>query len=108
VTCFDLNGGGLLSGVTGHRQIVQSGNATIEATPVLNSNGKQITGFTLTGKSVGFTAVGYAKIRETGCPEGSVLFANTGTPTQPNTVSITSGLQVNGIDLPNTPVLPAV
>jgi len=47
-------------------------------------------------------------LRDTGCPDGSVLFMNEGTRTQPNTVSITGGLKVNGVDLPNTPVLPAV
>ena len=115
MTCFDLNGGGVLSGVTGHRIITYSGYATIDATQIKSSNGKQITGFNLTGKSTGFTFVSGSS-RDTGCPEGSVLFMNTGTPTQPNTVSITGGLKVSGlvdgqtktVDLPNTPVAPIV
>ncbi len=106
MTCFDLNSGSIVSG--GHRLIVQPGTSAIEATPVLNGNGKQITGFKLTGKSTGFTNVGNRVVRDTGCAEGSVLFMNEGTPAQPNTVSITGGLQVNGIDLPNTPVVPAL
>jgi hypothetical protein len=102
--------------VTGHRQFIQPGTVTIEAEQVRNSgNGKQITGFNLTGKSLGFTNVGNRVLRDTGCPEGSVLFMNIGTPTQPNTVSVLGGLKVSGtkdgqtktVDLPNTPVVVA-
>ena len=103
MSCFNGSTGAIDEAV-GHRIISQPGAATVTATQVLNSNGKQITGFNLTGNANDFTNVGNRVLRDTGCPEGSVLFMNTGGPTQPNTVSITGGLRVNGVDLPNTPV----
>ena len=49
----------------GHRIISQPGTTTITATKVLNAgNGKQITGFDLTGQTSGFTATGNATLRE--------------------------------------------
>jgi hypothetical protein len=96
----------------GHRLFVQPGtvSADVTAKPVLNSNGKQITGFDLTSTPGAFKAVGNAVVRDTGC-EGGALFMNTGTPSQPNTVTVTgaaSGLFVSGngktVALPNTPV----
>src|SRR4249919_3769533 len=74
MSCFNLNTGAITSG--GHRLFVQSGTATVEATPVLNSNGKQITGFNLTGKSTGFTQIGSTVIREVTCGADTVLFMN--------------------------------
>jgi hypothetical protein len=95
------------STATMHRQIIYFGTATIEATALLNPQGKVSQGWNLTGKTTGFTYSGGA-VRDSACPEGSFPFMNVGVPAQPNTVSITGGLKVNGIDLPNTPVLPAV
>ena len=108
MSCLDLNTGAITSG--GHRLIVQPGNASIVAAPVLNAgNGKQITGFNLTGNSAGFINVGNRVLRDVTCGADTVLFMNEGTPDPANTVSVTSGLKVNGIDLPNTPVVvPAV
>ena len=83
-------------------------NRTLKATQVLSSNGKQITGWDLTGfgfeyvsgKRVGAPYVGY-------CPAGEAFGGFL-----PNvfTTDVTDGgLKVNGIDLPNTPiVIPAV
>ena len=104
MSCFNLNTGAVTSG--GHRLFVQSGMAAVEATPVLNlGNGRQITGFDLSGKSTGFTPAGSTVVRDVTCGADTVLFMNEGSPTQPGTMSVTGGLKVNGFDLPNTPVV---
>jgi hypothetical protein len=95
------------SNATMHRQIIHFGTATIEATALLNPQGKVSQGWNLTGKTTGFT-FSSGTYRDSACPEGSFPFMNVGVPTQPNTMSITGGLKVNGIDLPNTPVPAAV
>src|SRR6478609_985285 len=67
------------SDAIGHRIISQPGTTTVTATPVLNSgNGKQITGFDLTGQTSGFTATGGATLRTVPCPEGSFMYMNLG------------------------------
>ena len=66
-------------------------------------NGKQITGFNLTGQTSGFTATGGATLREEK-PEGCLMFMNLGQGDLFGKTQITGGLKVNGIDLPNTPV----
>ena len=93
----------------GHRIISQPGAATVTATPIYNSgNGKQITGFNLTGQTSSFTATGGATLREEK-PEGCLMFMNLGQGDLFGKTQITGGLKVNGIDLPNTPVVvPAV
>jgi len=107
MTCFNLNTGAQTSG--GHRLIVQPGTATVAAAPIYNAgNGKQITGFNLTGTVTDFTNVGNRVSRDVTCGTDTVLFMNEGTPAQPNTVSVTGGLQVNGVPLPNTPIAPIV
>ena len=67
-------------------------------------NGKQITGFNLTGQTSGFTVTGGAAIRTVPCPEGSFMYMNLGQGDLFGKTQITGGLKVNGIDLPNTPV----
>ena len=58
------------SGEVGHRIISQPGTTTVTATPIYNAgNGRQITGFNLTGQTSGFTATGGATLREEK-PEG--------------------------------------
>jgi len=91
------------SDAIGHRIISQPGTSSIEFTPVLNSNGKQITGFNLTGQTSSFTATGGATLREEK-PEGCLMFMNLGQGDLFGKTQITGGLKVNGIDLPNTPV----
>jgi hypothetical protein len=92
------------SDAIGHRIISQPGTTTVTATPVLNAgNGKQITGFNLTGQTSGFTATGGATLREEK-PEGCLMFMNLGQGDLFGKTQITGGLKVNGIDLPNTPV----
>jgi hypothetical protein len=96
MTCFNLNTGAQTSG--GHRLIVQTGKATVTATPVYNAgNGKQITGFNLTGQTNGFAVTG-GTVRDVTCGEDTVLFMNDGLAVQ-NPVSVTGGLMVNGMDL---------
>src|SRR6476469_4632886 len=64
------------SDATGHRIITQPCTTTVTATPVQNSgNGKQITGFNLTGQTSGFTATGGATLREEK-PEDCLMFMN--------------------------------
>ena len=92
------------SDAIGHRIISQPGTATVAATAVLNAgNGKQITGFNLTGQTSGFTATGGATLREEK-PEGCLMFMNLGQGDLFGKTQITGGLKVNGIDLPNTPL----
>jgi hypothetical protein len=92
------------SDAIGHRIISQPGAATVTATPIYNAgNGKQITGFNLTGQTAGFTATGNATLREEK-PEGCLMFMNLGQGDLFGKTQITGGLKVNGIDLPNTPV----
>jgi hypothetical protein len=84
--------------------VVQS--RTVKATAVLSSNGKQITGWDLTG-GLQYLSGGYSGAPYVGyCPAGEWFGGFL-----PNvfTTDVTDGgLKVNGIDLPNTPVLPAV
>jgi hypothetical protein len=84
--------------------VVQS--RTVKATPVLSSNGKQITGWDLTGFGFQYVSGGYSGAPYNGyCPAGESWVGFL-----PNvfTTDVTDGgLKVNGIDLPNTPVLPA-
>ena len=78
--------------------------AVIEATPNVKA-GKLTSGWDLTGKTTGeFINVGNRVLSEVACPAGSFLYMNIGV-TQPNSVSVSGGLQVNGIPLPNTPVV---
>ena len=97
MVCMNLTTGDMST--VGHRLIVQPGTATISATQTLSGNGKQINGWTLTGGAAsGFTPSGNAVVRDTGC-EGGALVWNTGTPSQPLTVTATgeaSGLFVSG------------
>ena len=86
--------------------VVQS--RTVQATQVLSSNGKQITGWNLTGFGFQYVSGGYSGAPYVGyCPAGESFGGFL-----PNvfTTDVTDGgLKVNGIiDLPNTPVeLPA-
>jgi hypothetical protein len=75
----------------------------------MSSNGKQITGWNLSGAA---SAVGATNDNNkivaalfTACGDGTI-------PTgldMPSTPTVTfDGLKVNGVDLPNPPVLPAV
>ena len=84
--------------------VVQS--RTVNVTPVLSSNGKQITGWNLTGFGYQYLGGGYSGAPYVGyCPAGESFGGFL-----PNvfTTDVTDGgLRVNGIDLPNTPVLPA-
>jgi hypothetical protein len=71
---------------------------TVDATQVLNSNGKQITGWNLTGG----TATDGPAVREGGiCPTGSF---DIGTATM-SFYDSPHVLKVNGVDLPNTPIV---
>jgi hypothetical protein len=86
--------------------VVQS--RTVNATPVLNGNGKQITGWNLTGFGFQFVSGGYSGAQYNAyCPAGESFLGFL-----PNvfTTDVTDGgLKVNGVDLPNTPVVvPAV
>ena len=108
MSCFNGSTGAIDAEV-GHTIISQPGTTTVTATPVLNSgNGKQITGFNLTGQTSGFTATGGAALRTVPCPEGSFMYMNLGQGDLFGKTQITGGLKVNGIDLPNTPVVPAI
>jgi hypothetical protein len=84
--------------------VVQS--RTVKATEVLSSNGKQITGWNLTGFGYQYLGGGYSGAPYVGyCPAGESFGGFL-----PNvfTTDVTDGgLKVNGIDLPNTPVLAA-
>jgi hypothetical protein len=103
MSCFNGSTGAIDSAV-GHRFISQPGAATITPTPVLSSNGKQITGWNLTGQTSGFTAAGGATLRDVPCPEGSFMYMNLGQGDLFGKTQITDGLKVNDIALPNTPV----
>src|SRR6476659_8789527 len=82
--------------------VVQS--RTVKATQVLSSNGKQITGWNLTGFGFQYVSGGYSGAPYVGyCPAGESFGGFL-----PNvfTTDVTDGgLKVNGIDLPNTPVV---
>ena len=85
--------------------VVQS--RTVQTTQVLSSNGKQITGWNLTGFGFQYVSGGYSGAPYVGyCPAGESFGGFL-----PNvfTTDVTDGgLKVNGTDLPNTPVvLPA-
>ena len=97
MVCMNLTTGDMST--VGHRLIVQPGTATISATQTLSGNGKQINGWTLTGGAASdFTPSGNAVSRDTGCEDG-VLFMDTGTPSQPRTVTATgSGVSVKGVN----------
>ena len=89
MVCMNLTTGDMST--VGHRLIVQPGTATVSAIQTLSGNGKQINGWTLTGRATsGFTPSGNAVVRDTGCEGGALVF-NTGTPSQPLTVTATSG-----------------
>jgi len=91
-------------GSVGTRGSEVTQSRTVTATKVLNANGKQITGFDLSvanygsyvsGKYVGDPYVGY-------CATGSF----TGFLPHEFTTSVVNGdLKVNGVSLPNTPVV---
>ena len=104
MSCFNGSTGAIDAEV-GHTIISQPGTTTVTATKVLNAgNGKQITGFNLTGQSSGFTSTGGAAVRTVPCPEGSFMYMNLGQGDLFRKTQVTGGLKVNGIDLPNTPV----
>ena len=88
------------------RIISQPGTTTVTATPVLNAgNGKQITGFNLTGQTSGFTTTGGTTLREDRARRARLMYMNLGQGDLFGKTQITGGLKVNGIDLPNTPVV---
>jgi hypothetical protein len=98
------------NGVVAHVPVVSIGTSNLTPTPVMSSNGKQITGWNLSGaKSAVGATNDTSKIVAalfTACGDGTI-------PTgldMPSTPTVTfDGLKVNGIDLPNTPVVvPAV
>ena len=97
MVCMNLTTGDMST--VGHRLIVQPGTATVSATQTLSGNGKQINGWTLTGGAAsGFTPSGNAVVRDTGCEGGALVF-NTGTPSQPLTVTATGGgVSVQGVN----------
>ena len=82
--------------------VVQS--RTVQTTQVLSSNGKQITGWNLTGFGFQYVSGGYSGAPYVGyCPAGESFGGFL-----PNvfTTDVTDGgLKVNGIDLPNAPVV---
>src|SRR3954454_17005217 len=96
-----------------------SGDGTVNKTDVLSSNGKQVTGWTLTGVNSSAVAVSndlwaVTQATFTAClpdkpytemtpEELRRLPVKVVTPTTP-TVTF-GGLKVNGVDLPNTPVV---
>jgi hypothetical protein len=92
----------------GHRIISQFGTVSVEANANTNKAGKLSNGWNLTGKTGDFTPTGGASMRVVDCPAGSFMYMNAGQGDLWNTTSITGGLKVNGIDLPNTPVIPTV
>jgi len=97
MVCMNLTTGDMST--VGHRLIVQPGTATVSATQTLSGNGKQINGWTLTGGAAsGFTPSGNAVVRDTGCEGGALVF-NSGTPSQPLTVTATGGgVSVQGVN----------
>jgi hypothetical protein len=82
--------------------VVQS--RTVKATPVLSGNGKQITGWNLAGYGYQYLSGGYSGAPYVGfCPAGEAF---TGfLPNVFTSVVADGGLQVNGVALPNTPVV---
>src|SRR3954447_25984382 len=98
------------NGVVAHVPVVSIGTSVLKTTPVMSSNGKQITGWNLSGAA---SAVGATNDTSqivaalfTACGDGTI-------PTgldMPSTPTVTfDGLKVNGAALPNTPVVvPAV
>jgi hypothetical protein len=81
--------------------VVQS--RTVKATPVLSANGKQITGWDLTGFGFQYVSGGYSGAPYVGyCPAGESF--NGFLPNVFTTDVTDGGLTVNGIELPNTPV----
>ena len=82
--------------------VVQS--RTAKVTPVLSSNGKQITGWDLTGFDFQYVSGGYSGAPYVGyCPTGESFG---GFLPHVFTTDVTDGgLKVNGVDLPNTPVV---
>jgi len=110
--CMNLTTGDMST--VGHRLIIQPGSVSTSVTALarVNGQGKFTNGWDLTGQATGaFTASGNAFVRDTGCEDGALVM-NTGTPSQPKTVTVTgsaSGLSVSGngkvnVPLPNTPV----
>jgi hypothetical protein len=98
------------NGVVAHVPVVSTGTGDLQSTQVKSSNGKQITGWNLSGAGSAVEATNdTSKIVAalfTACGDGTI-------PTgldMPSTPTVTfDGLKVNGIDLPNTPVVvPAV
>ena len=84
---------------------------TFKTTAVLSSNGKQITGWNLTGATLPNTVKSDSgtpnPFAADACPAGSSM--DFGAPFSLNNIGGNStytngGLKVNGIDLPNTPV----
>ena len=93
MSCFNGTTGAIDAEVS-HQIISQPGTTTVTATPVLNAgNGKQITGFNLTGQTTGFTATGGATLRTVPCPEGSFHYMNLGQGDLFGKTQITGGLQ---------------
>jgi hypothetical protein len=84
-----------------HQYQTLPATAAVKATEVKSSNGKQITGWNLTGMDR-ITSVGQDTTTDSGsCPEGSFRYQIVGTSASK---TITGGLKVNGTPLPNTPV----
>jgi hypothetical protein len=84
---------------------------TLEATAVLSSNGKQITGWDLTPHVNPTKALSDTGVPAL-CPGSYVDFvasffspAGLAVNTLASTTVTPGGLQVNGVDLPNTPVV---
>jgi hypothetical protein len=104
MSCFNGNTGAIDAEVS-HTIIYQAGAATVTNTPIYNAgNGKQITGFKLTGQASGFTAKGGNMLRTVPCPVGSFSYMNLGQGDLFGKTLVTGGLKVNGVELPNTPV----
>jgi hypothetical protein len=96
MVCMNLTTGDMST--VGHRLIVQPGT-NISATQTLSGNGKQINGWTLTAGAVSdFAPSGNAVVRDTGCADGALVM-NTGTASQPLTVTATGGgVSVKGVN----------
>ena len=93
------------SGQVTHVPVVGTGTGDINATVTKSSNGKQITGWNLTGGTATGAANDTSQIVAqfwTACSDGSVPVG----VSVASTPTITfDGLKVNGVDLPNTPVV---
>jgi hypothetical protein len=82
--------------------VVQS--RTVRATQVLSSNGKQITGWDLTGFGYQYVSGGYTGAPYVGyCPDGESFQGFL--PNVFTTDVSDGGLKVNGVALPNTPMV---